>query len=261
MRYAQHLLARIAAIRSPLCVGLDPRPDLLREPMDDFLRRVVEETAPYAAAFKPNLAYFEALGSKGLASLERLMEWRPKDVPFILDGKRGDIPETMKYYAQACYDAWGADAVTLHAYMGFDPLAPFLDRPGRGVYLLAVTSNPGAADVALQPSASGQVFEHVTAMHARAAGRPADVGFVAGLTNVSPDVLARIPDAPLLVPGLGAQGGQVSALDAARRKAPILINASRSILYDAPEKSFAEKARAAVESILSSLPIPTPTTP
>ena len=93
MRYAQRLLNRIAAIRSPLCVGLDPRPDLLREPMDDFLRRVVDETAPYAAAFKPNLAYFEALGSKGLASLERLMEWRPKDVPFILDGKRGDIPE------------------------------------------------------------------------------------------------------------------------------------------------------------------------
>ncbi|MFO1491224.1 MAG: orotidine 5'-phosphate decarboxylase / HUMPS family protein [Kiritimatiellia bacterium] len=99
MSYARRLSARIAAIRSPLCVGLDPRPDLVRGSLDDFLRRVVEETAPFAAAFKPNLAYFEALGAQGLAILGRLMEWLAADVRFILDGKRGDIPETMKYRA------------------------------------------------------------------------------------------------------------------------------------------------------------------
>ena len=260
MSYAQRLLARIQSIQSPLCVGLDPRPDRIQGDVEDFLRRVIEETAPYAAAFKPNLAYFEALGSRGLAMLERLMEWRPRELPFILDGKRGDIPETMKYYAQACYDAWGADAVTLHAYMGFDTLIPFLERPDRGVYLLAVTSNPGAEDLALQPSGSGQVFERILALRERALEYPADTGFVMGLTNISPEVLARLPDAPLLVPGLGAQGGQITALDTSRRKAPILINASRSILYDTPEKSFAQKAKNTVDKLLPSLSIPNPAT-
>ena len=134
--FTDKLAARIRKTGSALCVGLDPRPvmdDLQSVP--SLLRKVVEETAPYAAAFKPNIAYFEAMGLRGLEMLE--------DVPVVLDAKRGDIGETQKYYAQAYFERLGVDAVTLSPFMGYDTLEPFLNYEGKGIYLLAVTSNPG----------------------------------------------------------------------------------------------------------------------
>lgn len=242
--YTQKLAARLAVTGSRLCVGLDPRFDLIPGDPLEFLRRVIEETAPFAAAFKPNSAYFEQLGSKGFHLLESMLSMIPADIPVILDAKRSDIGETQKAYAQAAFGHFNADAVTLNASLGFDTIEPFLDFPGRAIYLLAVTSNPGASEFALQRLSDGRlVFEHVLGMAARANGRPTEVGFVVGLTNASAEVMARVIDAPLLVPGLGAQGGEVAALNAVTRRAPSVINVSRGILYAEPGRSFGEKAR------------------
>lgn len=246
MRYAERLRDRIVRIGSRLCVGLDPRPGpggavAARE----FLLEVVSQTAPYAAAFKPNMAYFEALGKAGIGVLEEVLQAIPAEVPVILDAKRSDIGETQKYYAQAYFDGWKVDAVTLNPFLGYDSLEPFLDWEGKGVYLLAVTSNAGSADFQQQVLADGRrVYELVTGLgvRAREEGRLTDVGFVVGLTNAA-GVLGRIPDLPLLVPGLGAQGGDMAALAAAGRTAPDVVNVSRGILYAGDDLDFAGRAR------------------
>ena len=162
----------------------------------------------------------------------------------ILDCKRSDIGETQRYYARAYFEHWNVDAVTLNPFLGFDTLEPFLAYEGKAVYLLAVTSNAGTADFQQQQLKDGRsVFELVPALGARAEeeGRDTDVGYVVGLTNAA-DVLAKMPDAPLLVPGLGAQGGSLDALANAGRTAPDVINVSRGILYADDGKSFAERA-------------------
>ena len=254
MTYAQKLQNRISAIQSNLCVGLDPRPDLIQGAVEPYLEEVIATTAPYAAAFKPNAAYFEALGADGVYMLERLLTHIPNEIPVVLDVKRSDIPETMKYYAEAYFKAWNVDAVTLNGLMGFDSIEPFLHTPGRGVYLLGVTSNPGAADIELQKVGERYVFELMQDYAAQAADLPGDVGLVVGLTNVSDDVLNRVTDLPLLVPGLGAQGGDLSRLRVSDRRAPILINASRSILYgnDGTPATRAAAARTKIQTAFAS---------
>ncbi|MCW1924541.1 orotidine-5'-phosphate decarboxylase [Luteolibacter arcticus] len=243
MRYRERLQARIAATGSRLCVGLDPRPgDGGIEAVPDFLKRVVDETWQHAAAFKPNMAYFEAMGLRGIEILEKLLGEMPSEVPVILDAKRSDIGETQKYYAHSYFGHWKVDAVTLNPFLGYDSIEPFLGWEGKGIYLLAVTSNAGSADFQRQTLADGRaVFELVTALGERAKGLPTDVGYVVGLTNAA-GVLAKIPDAPLLVPGLGAQGGDLAALAAAARTAPDVINVSRGILYADDGNSYRDRA-------------------
>jgi orotidine-5'-phosphate decarboxylase len=252
MSYAERLQKRIEKTGSRLCVGLDPRPgDGGAAFARNFLERVIEETAVWAAAFKPNMAYFEAMGIEGIRLLEDLLAKMPDDVPVILDAKRSDIGETQKYYAQGYFAGWNVDAVTLNPFLGYDSIEPFLDWEGKGIYLLAVTSNPGSADFQRQKLADGRsVFELVTALGERAKeeGRATDVGYVVGLTNAA-DVLEKIPDAPLLVPGLGAQGGDLASLAAAARTAPDVINVSRGILYAADERGFGARAREWAEKI------------
>ena len=252
MRYAQRLQQRIDKTGSRLCVGLDPRPgDGGAAAARDFLRQVIDETATFAAAFKPNMAYFEAMGIEGIRVLEELLAKMPGDVPVILDAKRSDIGETQKYYAQGYFGGWNVDAVTLNPFLGYDSIEPFLDWEGKGIYLLAVTSNAGSADFQRQKLADGRsVFELVTALGERACheGCKTDVGYVVGLTNAA-DVLEKIPDAPLLVPGLGAQGGDLVSLAAAARSAPDVINVSRGILYAGDDRSFAERAQEWAEKI------------
>lgn len=246
MSYSERLHQRIKKTGSRLCVGLDPRPgDGGAEFARNFLKQVIEETALWAAAFKPNMAYFEAMGIEGIRLLEELLESMPEDVPVILDAKRSDIGETQKYYAQGYFAGWNVDAVTLNPFLGYDSLEPFLDWEGKGIYLLAVTSNPGSADFQRQRLADGRsVFELVTALgdRAKAEGRKTDVGYVVGLTNAA-EVLPKIPDAPLLVPGLGAQGGDLDSLASAGRQAPDVINVSRGILYAADDRGFGARAR------------------
>lgn len=234
MRFTEKLQRKVESTGSRLCVGLDPRPGTGGAAhAKDFLLRVVGETAEHAAAFKPNMAYFEAMGIEGIRVLEEILAAIPDGIPIILDAKRSDIGETQKYYAQGYFHGWNVDAVTLNPFLGYDSIEPFLDHAGKAVYLLAVTSNPGSADFQQQKLADGrQVFELVTALgeRAKSENRATDVGYVVGLTNAQ-GVLPKMPDAPLLVPGLGAQGGDLAALAAAKRTAPDVINVSRGILY------------------------------
>lgn len=252
MRYADRLQKRIEVTGSRLCIGIDPRVgEGGIEAVPDFLKRLVDETWEQAAVFKPNMAYFEAMGLRGIEILETLLDEMPDQVPVILDAKRSDIGETQKYYAHSYFSHWKVDAVTLNPFLGYDSLEPFLTWEGKGVYLLAVTSNPGSADFQRQTLADGRsVFELVTALGERAKGegRATDVGYVVGLTNAA-GVLAKMPDVPLLVPGLGAQGGDLASLANAGRGAADVINVSRGISYAGDERSFGERARDWAEKI------------
>ncbi|MEI6177675.1 MAG: orotidine-5'-phosphate decarboxylase [Verrucomicrobiota bacterium] len=257
MRYAERLQQRILKTGSRLCVGLDPRPgDGGAAAARGFLEKVIDETSEYAAAYKPNMAYFEAMGIEGIRLLEDMLAKMPDDVPVILDAKRSDIGETQKYYAQGYFGGWNVDAVTLNPFLGYDSIEPFLDWEGKGIYLLAVTSNAGSADFQRQRLADGRsVFQLVTALgdRALAEGRKTDVGYVVGLTNAA-DVLEKIPDAPLLVPGLGAQGGDLASLAAAARTAPDVINVSRGILYAGDDRTFAARAKDWADKIAAAFP-------
>lgn len=249
MTFRDKLEKRIAATRSNLCVGLDIRAEKADEATKQMIIRVIEETLPYAAAFKPNSAYFEALGWQGMRLLEEVMKAIPDDVPIVLDVKRGDIGETQGYYAKAAFEQLGVDAVTLNPYMGRDTLEPFLKYADKGLYLLGVTSNKGAADIELQKTGDRYVYEIVADMTQASP----QVGLVIGLTNAAQEVLSRTPDVPLLIPGLGAQGGDLAALKDCGRKAPLLINVSRGILYQEDGKTYAERAQHWHESIRSAL--------
>ncbi|MFC5049383.1 orotidine-5'-phosphate decarboxylase [Rubritalea spongiae] len=258
MRYAEKLAQRINATGSRLCVGLDPRPDDSGgiEAIPELLKKVIDETWEYAAAFKPNMAYFEAMGLRGLEILEEMLGNMPKEVPIILDAKRSDIGETQKYYARSYFENWNVDAVTLNPFLGYDTMEPFLDWEGKAIYILAVTSNPGSADFQRQMVGDRYVFELVQDICKRAQEeqRKSDVGMVVGLTNASDDVLSRIEDFPLLIPGLGAQGGDLENMAGKGRTAPDTINVSRGIMYKEMEKGYAQKAKEWADKIAAAYP-------
>ena len=258
MRYAEKLAQRITTTGSRLCVGLDPRPDDSGgiEAIPELLKRVVGETWQQAAAFKPNMAYFEAMGIRGLEILEEMLGQMPKEVPIILDAKRSDIGETQKYYARSYFENWNVDAVTLNPFLGYDTMEPFLDWEGKAIYILAVTSNPGSADFQRQMVGDRYVFELVQDICQRAKdeNRKSDVGMVVGLTNASDDVLSRIKDFPLLIPGLGAQGGDLENMAGKGRTAPDTINVSRGIMYKEMDKSYGQKAKEWADQISTAYP-------
>jgi orotidine-5'-phosphate decarboxylase len=254
-RYLARLGARISATRAVLCVGVDPDPAALPDSfpatlagVERFARLIVEATLPYAAAVKPNLAFFEAHGSAGMAVLERLRSLVPSDVPFLADAKRGDIGTTAARQATALFDVLGADAVTVNPYLGREAVAPLLERPDRFAYVLCRTSNPGAAELqgllVAADEAGGQPAEPLWARVARLAatwGPGGTVGLVVGAT--APAELAGIrsvsPSLAFLVPGVGAQGGEIAPVLAAgpalegpaglEAGGALLVNVSRGI--------------------------------
>jgi orotidine-5'-phosphate decarboxylase len=242
--------------RSLLCVGIDPEPARFPAPLRSgrpadvarFGRAIVEATADLACAFKPNWAFFEALGLDGLRALEKILEAVPADVPVIADAKRGDIGNTARCYARSLFDVWGADAATISPYMGLDTLEPFLDYTDRGIYVLCLTSNPGAADFEVP----GRLYLRV-ARALEAHPRRENVGLVVGATQPRRIGAVRraAPSLPFLLPGVGAQGGSArAAVRGAWCDTPgaVLVNASRSILYASAGRDFAEAARAAAET-------------
>lgn len=244
--------------RSLLCVGLDPDPSRIPaglrhtpDPVYAFCAAIIEATADLVCAFKPNSAFFEALGTSGFATLQRVISAVPRDIPVILDAKRGDIGSTADAYAQAAFEVLGAGAITLNPYLGGDALAPFLRYADRGCFLLCKTSNPGSAEVQDLPLASGRPLYLEIARRARDDWNAhANVGLVVGATHpdVIPAIRALCPELPLLVPGVGAQGGALDvavrgAVDAHGERA--IIAASRSVLYAAEDERFAEAARGA----------------
>ena len=254
-RYLERLAERSAAVGSVLCVGLDPDPAGLPpgfsrdlEGIEAFARLIVEAAAPYAAAVKPNLAFFEAYGSAGLAALERIRATIPSDVLVVADAKRGDIGSTAARQAAALFDGLGADAVTVNPYLGSEAVTPLIERLDRFAYLLCRTSNPGAGelqDLEVAPAPlAGAPAEPLWARVARLAsewGPGGTVGLVVGAT--APVELAAIrsiaPGLGFLVPGVGAQGGDVAAVLASgsavaapaggRPGGGLLVNVSRGI--------------------------------
>jgi uridine monophosphate synthetase len=237
---------RAHAIDSLLCVGLDPHPADLSQPSAQaaaaYCLRLIEATADLALAFKPNAAFFEIYGSAGWEALHQVIASVPPEVPVILDAKRGDIASTARAYAQAVFQGLGATAVTANPYLGKDSLEPFLEDAERGVFLLCKTSNPGSEDlqdlVVQREADAGLRLYEVVAQLAQRWSQKDNLGLVVGATH--PDALQRVrrlaPDLWFLVPGIGAQGGDLQqALQAGLRAdgLGLLINASRSIARSA----------------------------
>lgn len=230
MGFEDDLLLRIHELNSRLCVGFDPRPDRIDGDVLPFLKRAVDAVKDVAVMVKPNIAYFEAMGVEGYAMLEDLLEYIPEEMPVLLDVKRSDIPETQKYYARAYFQRWDVEAVTLNPYMGFDSLEPFLEHEDKGVYLLGVTSNPGAQAIQLGEENGAGAFHRVIEM-TRQSEYETMTGLVMGLTNLTENLFGFMHDVPLLLPGLGPQGGDVSFLHKLDKDVPSTVNSSRSVLY------------------------------
>ena len=267
MNFLDQLRAAQSQNQSMLCVGLDPEPTrfpagIARDPegIYAFCAAIVEATADLAMAFKPQIAYFAA--HRAEPQLERLMrrmrEIAPH-VPIILDAKRGDIGSTAEQYAAEAFDRYGADAVTLSPFMGFDSVQPYLRYKNKGAFLLCRTSNPGGDDLQNQRLASVQgqplLYEHVARLAQGPWNLNGQLGLVVGATY--PQEIERVralaPTLPLLIPGVGAQGGDAVATvkagwrgDAAgATTGPVIVNSSRAILYASSGADFADAARAA----------------
>ena len=244
---------------SLLCVGLDPEPTKFPARMKgdpsriyDFCAAIVDATADLAIAFKPQIAYFAAHRAED--QLEKLMEHLRRnapDVPVILDAKRGDIGSTAEQYAVEAFERYGADSVTLSPFMGFDSVQPYLKYPGKGAFLLCRTSNPGGDDLQNQRLAGvpGEplLYEHVAGLAQGPWNLNGQLGLVVGATYPAEieKVRAIAPTLPLLIPGVGAQGGDAVATVRAgwRADAPIVVNSSRAVLYASGGEDFADAAR------------------
>jgi len=244
---------------SMLCVGLDPEPARFPAGLRgdagkiyDFCARIVDATADLVIAFKPQIAYFAAHRAEG--QLEKLMEHMRRTaphVPVILDAKRGDIGSTAEQYAKEAFDRYGADAVTLSPFMGFDSIQPYLKYAGKGAFLLCRTSNPGGDDLQNQrlSSVPGQplLYEHVARLAQGPWNTNGQLGLVVGATYPTEiDAVRKLaPTVPLLIPGVGAQGGDAIATVKAgwRADAPIVVSSSRAILYASDAEGYAEAAR------------------
>jgi len=249
MKFIDKLLNISGKNESLLCIGLDPNPDLM--PKVDILtfnKAIIDSTHDLVCAYKPNLAFYEALGIEGLTILKKTMEHIPADIPIIGDAKRGDIGNTAKAYAKALFSTFGFDAATVNPYLGFDSIEPFIDYQDKGVFILCRTSNRGALDFQGLRCATGPLLYEMVARKAKEWNIYGNIGLVVGATY--PEELKSIrsicPEMPLLIPGIGAQGGDLAlavsyGVDAKGEKA--IINVSRQVLYASKERDFAQAAR------------------
>jgi orotidine-5'-phosphate decarboxylase len=254
MKFNDKLLNASRKNQSWLCIGLDPDPELM--PAVDVLqfnKAIIEATSDLVCAYKPNLAFYEALGIEGLAILAKTVKYIPGDIPVIGDAKRGDIGNTAKAYAKALFSVLGFDATTVNPYLGYDSLEPFINYHDKGVFILCRTSNKGAADFQSRRTDGSPLYETV-AHKAQEWNIHGNIGLVVGATY--PEELKRIrsicPEMPLLIPGIGTQGGGLASavgygVDARGEKA--IINVSRQILYASREKDFAQATRNMAEKI------------
>ena len=249
--------------QSFLCVGLDPDikkipKHLLSEsdPIFSFCKEIIDATHEYAVAYKPNLAFFEYLGSRGLESLEKIVEYIPDNCFTIADAKRGDIGNTASMYARTFFEYFDFDAVTVAPYMGEDSVKPFLEFQDKWVILLALTSNKGAFDFQFLESNGKRLFESVIEKSAEW-GSPDNLMYVVGATKPEfiADIRKIIPDHFLLVPGVGAQGGNLHdvAHEGLNDHCGLLVNSSRGIIYAGQEKDYALKSNLAAKELQSQM--------
>lgn len=249
---------------SLVCVGLDVDPERVPEPLRgrsdwvyEFNRGIIEATSDLVCAYKPNLAFYEALGVYGWEALERTVKAMPQDVVVLGDAKRGDIGHTARAYARALFDGFGFDAVTVNPYLGRDAVEPFLAYEDRGVFLLCKTSNPGSGDfqdlVCTAPEGQLPLYQ-VVALRARQWNTRGNLGLVVGATY--PEELAAVrrlaPELPLLIPGVGAQAGDLErtvleGTDGAGER--VLINSSRQVIYASTGPDWRDAARRAAAQL------------
>lgn len=251
-----------------LCVGLDPDPtrmpfalDGTRDATENFCKAIIDATADLVCAFKPQIAYFASQGAE--EALERVCRYVRETYPnvtLILDAKRGDIGPTAQHYAEEAFGRYGAHAVTVNPYLGTDSVAPYFDYGG-GVIALCRTSNPGGDDLQSLVADGKPIYAHVAALVADDWSKRGDCGLVVGATYPSElaDVRAIAPDVPLLVPGIGAQGGDAATVvehGADARRRGLIVSSSRAILYASRGIDFAEAARTAAERTAADLRLP-----
>lgn len=250
--------------RTLICLGLDLDPKKVPaehagsvKGLFDFAHRIIDATSDLVCAYKPNLAFYESLGAEGMSLLKLIRDRIPEDVPVILDGKRGDIGNTSQFYAEAMFDRLRADWVTLNPYLGYDSLRPFLDYKDKGVFIVCLTSNPGSKDFQML-EVGGIPLYKVVAEKVSFWNKEQNCGLVVGATH--PDQLREVRsvagDMPLLIPGVGAQGGsleEAASLGTDGFRKPALINVSRSVLYASSDKDFAMRARAELERLNSAI--------
>lgn len=254
MAFDAKLRASEDATGSLLCLGLDPEPDLLPASIERspagivrFVSAVTEAVGEAVSSYKLNLAFYERWGREASALLEATMAVLPKDRPVIFDAKRGDIGSTAQAYAHAMFEAWQADATTVHPYLGYDSVAPFLAHKDRGVFIVCRTSNPGASEFQQLRADGETLYRHV----ARAGVRwdhHGNVGFVVGATVPAElrDVRQIAGDRLLLVPGVGAQGGDLAAAVRAALRPDgrgVIVPIARGILFASAGSDYAEAAR------------------
>ncbi|MBD3617829.1 MAG: orotidine-5'-phosphate decarboxylase [Gracilimonas sp.] len=248
MTFLEKLKASITNSNSTLCIGLDPNLDLLPQPIKDqfdtpeeqvtyFCKLVIDYTAEHCAAFKPNLAFFEALGRNGLAVFEEVIQHIPNDKIIIADAKRGDISSTSEHYKKTYFDQFKVDAITLNTLMGFETIEAFSKLEDKGIYVLTLTSNPGAEDFLKRPFEKFDMMAQFIADQLAKKSRftKSHLGMVIGATQAEEAtlVLKYHPEGNLLIPGIGAQGGSISELEKALKNHSgiPLINSSRGIIY------------------------------
>lgn len=255
--FRTRLAETIARRDTILCIGLDYDPQLapasVRSEASDeaaaavaFNRAIIDATADLVCAYKPNLAFYEALGPPGMEALIETVQHIPDGVLVVGDAKRGDIGNTMERYAQALFDVYEFDAATVSPFLGRDALEPFLARPERGVFVLCRTSNPGGSEIQELRVNGAPLYEAVAGL-VESWDRHQNTGLVVGATQ--PRELARIrnlcPETPILVPGVGTQGGDAAAAAAVATKggASALVNVARQVLYASPDPDFPTAAR------------------
>ncbi|MCX5993452.1 MAG: orotidine-5'-phosphate decarboxylase [Chloroflexi bacterium] len=251
MEFVSRLINASRRNRSLLCVGLDPDPSKL--PVKDifeFNKAIIDATADLVCCYKPNLAFYEALGIRGLQALKKTVNYIPRDIPVIGDAKRGDIGNTAAAYAKALFGYYKFDAVTVNPYMGYDSVKPFLDYRDKGIFVVCRTSNSSASDFQDLVDNFGMKFYQTVALRAGDWNKGGNVGLVVGAT--CPEELKEIrklcPGMPLLIPGIGAQGGDLElsvryGVDAAKEMA--IIVAARQVLYASKGPDYAQAARKA----------------
>ena len=252
----QELIEQIKQKRSFLCVGLDTDPKKmpqcvfdLYDPIFEFNKAIIDATAPYCVAYKPNLAFYEAYGLKGMKAFVDTCSYIQLNHPhhlIIADAKRGDIGNTSTMYARTFFEEYDVDALTVAPYMGEDSVTPFLAYPGKWVILLALTSNKGSHDFQLTEDPTGQrLFEKVI-LKSQEWGTPENMMYVVGATQgrMFEDIRRVAPDHFLLVPGVGAQGGSLQEVCryGMNKDCGLLVNSSRGIIYACNDDHFAEIA-------------------
>ena len=255
MNFIDKLLVASHRNNSLLCIGLDPDPELMPSVgLLEFNKAIIDATADLVCAYKPNLAFYEVLGTEGLTLLQNTIEHIPGHIPVIGDGKRSDISNTAKAYAKALFVTFGFDAATVSPYLGFDSIEPFLEYEDKGVFILCRTSNRGAVDFQSLVSAQGMPLYETVARKAKEWDVHDNIGLVVGATY--PEELRRgrelCPEMPLLIPGIGVQGGDLAStvkygVDSRGEKAIVAV--SRQVLYAFDEGDFAEAARSSAQEL------------